>query len=107
MNKKLKNKLLTKILDKPSILCLTEYTVPIAKLVDKYADIILVGDSVGPVIYGLKSTRDVTLEMMIGHASRQICRQLVWLLYIDAHIISLFASRRASAGGKNKLIHDA
>ena len=68
MNKKLKNKSLIKILDKPSILCLTAYTVPIAKLADKYADIILVGDSVGPVLYGLRSTRDVTLEMMILHA---------------------------------------
>ena len=47
---------------------MTAYTVPIAKLADKYADIILVGDSVGPVLYGLRSTRDVTLEMMILHA---------------------------------------
>ena len=48
--------------------CLTAYTAPMARIVDRYADLILVGDSVGPVLYGFKSTREVNLDMMIGHA---------------------------------------
>ncbi len=66
--KKNKRLLLKDVLDKDSIVCLTAYTAPIASLVDNYADIILVGDSMGPVLYGFKNTRDVTMEMMIRHA---------------------------------------
>ena len=50
------------------IICLTAYSKPIAKILDKYCDIILVGDSVGNVLYGMKSTRDVKFETMIEHA---------------------------------------
>ena len=39
-----------------------------AKILDKYCDIVLVGDSLGMVLYGMKSTRGVTLDMMINHA---------------------------------------
>ena len=68
MNQKKKRISLNQIIRKSSIVCLTAYTAPIARLVDKFADIILVGDSVGPVLYGYKSTREVNLEMMIRHA---------------------------------------
>ncbi|BAV52532.1 3-methyl-2-oxobutanoatehydroxymethyltransferase (plasmid) [Mesorhizobium loti] len=49
------------------LVCLTAYTTPIAKLVDRHCDIVLVGDSVGMVLHGLPSTLGVTLEMMIMH----------------------------------------
>lgn len=49
------------------IACLTAYTTPMAKAVDKYCDVTLVGDSVGMVLHGLGSTLEVTLEMMILH----------------------------------------
>ncbi|RWA57988.1 3-methyl-2-oxobutanoate hydroxymethyltransferase [Mesorhizobium sp.] len=51
-----------------SLVCLTAYTTPIAKLVDRHCDIVLVGDSVGMVLHGLPSTLSVTLEMMVMHA---------------------------------------
>ena len=38
-----------------------------AEILDKYCDIILVGDSLGMVLHGMKSTREVTLDMMIMH----------------------------------------
>ena len=50
------------------ITCLTAYSKPVAQLVDKYCDIILVGDSLGMVLYGMKSTREVKFETMIEHA---------------------------------------
>ena len=49
------------------LVCLTAYTTPIARLVDAYCDIVLVGDSVGMVLHGLPSTLGVTLDMMIMH----------------------------------------
>ena len=53
---------------KRSIVCLTAYSKTIAEILDKHCDIILVGDSLGMVLYGMKSTREVTLDMMINHA---------------------------------------
>jgi 3-methyl-2-oxobutanoate hydroxymethyltransferase len=49
------------------IVCLTAYTAPIAKLLDPHCDLLLVGDSLGMVIYGMESTVGVTMEMMIAH----------------------------------------
>ena len=52
--------------DRP-VVSLTAYTTPIARLLDPHCDILLVGDSLGMVLYGLESTVGVTMEMMIGH----------------------------------------
>jgi len=54
--------------NKLPIVCLTAYSKNVAKIVDKYCDIILVGDSLGMVLYGMKTTRDVKIETMILHA---------------------------------------
>jgi 3-methyl-2-oxobutanoate hydroxymethyltransferase len=47
---------------------LTCYTAPMAKLLDGIADILLVGDSLGMVIYGMDSTLNLSLDTMILHA---------------------------------------
>ncbi len=52
---------------KTPIVCLTAYTTPMARLVDRHCDVVLVGDSVGMVLHGLPSTLGVTLDMMIMH----------------------------------------
>lgn len=49
------------------IVSLTAYTTPIARLLDPHVDLLLVGDSVGMVLYGMDSTVGVTMEMMIAH----------------------------------------
>ncbi|HBF32284.1 3-methyl-2-oxobutanoate hydroxymethyltransferase [Rhizobium sp.] len=49
------------------IVSLTAYTTPMARLLDKHCDLLLVGDSLGMVLYGLDSTVSVTMEMMIAH----------------------------------------
>jgi len=49
------------------IVMLTAYTAPIAKLLDPHCDVLLVGDSLGMVIYGYDSSVQVTLDMMINH----------------------------------------
>ena len=49
--------------------CLTAYTTPIARLLDPHTDLLLVGDSLGMVLYGLGSTVPVTMDMMIAHGA--------------------------------------
>ena len=51
------------------IVVLTAYTAPQAKILDPHVDVLLVGDSLGMVVYGLESTLGVTLEMMIAHGA--------------------------------------
>ncbi len=51
------------------IVMLTAYTARQAQLLDAHCDLLLVGDSLGQVIYGLPSTIPVTLEMMANHAA--------------------------------------
>ena len=66
MNKKIK-----KILDKKNkskVICLTAYSKNIASILDKYCDLVLVGDSLGSVLYNYKSTKQVTLDIMINHS---------------------------------------
>ncbi len=51
------------------LVMLTAYTVRMAQLLDPHCDMLLVGDSLGQVIYGLPSTVPVTLEMMAAHGA--------------------------------------
>ncbi len=53
--------------NKEPIVSLTAYTVSVAQIIDPYVDLILVGDSLGMVVYGLDTTLAVTVEMMIEH----------------------------------------
>jgi len=53
--------------NKKPLVCLTAYSKPIAKIVDKYCDIVLVGDSLATAMYGMENTHQVTLETMIRH----------------------------------------
>ncbi len=49
------------------IVALTAATTPFAKMLDPHCDLLLVGDSLGMVLYGLDSTLGVTMAMMIAH----------------------------------------
>ncbi len=51
------------------LVCLTAYTAPVAALLDRHADLLLVGDSLGMVVYGMDTTLAVTVEMMIAHGA--------------------------------------
>ena len=54
--------------NKSKIICLTSYSKNIAEAIDSYTDIILVGDSLGSVLYNYSTTRKVTLNQMIEHS---------------------------------------
>ncbi len=51
------------------VVMLTAYTARMAQLLDPHCDMLLVGDSLGQVIYGLDTTVRVTLDMMIAHGA--------------------------------------
>jgi len=53
---------------KEPIVCLTAYTAPIARAIDKYVDVLLVGDSLGMVLYDYENTLPVTLDQIIEHS---------------------------------------
>lgn len=65
--------------DAQAIVMLTAYTAPITQQLDQHCDMLLVGDSLAMVIYGLETTRGVTLDIMIAHgravtrASKHAC----------------------------------
>lgn len=50
------------------LVCLTAYTAPVASILDSRVDLLLVGDSLGMVVYGMDDTLGVSLEMMIAHS---------------------------------------
>ena len=54
--------------NKSKIICLTAYSKNIAEELDRHADIVLVGDSLGSVLYNYSTTRKVTLSEMINHS---------------------------------------
>ena len=54
--------------NKSKIICITSYSKNVAEAIDPYTDIILVGDSLGSVLYNYSTTRKVTLDQMIEHS---------------------------------------
>ena len=50
------------------IICLTSYSKNIAQILDKHCDIVLVGDSLGSVLYNYNTTRKISLDTMIEHS---------------------------------------
>ena len=53
--------------NKKKLICLTAYSKPFAKILDKYCDLVLVGDSLATAMLGMKDTRSVNLDTMIQH----------------------------------------
>ena len=66
MSKKIKKILVKK--NKEKIVSLTAYSKNIAKILDKYCDITLVGDSMANVLYGMENTHKISLETIIQHS---------------------------------------
>jgi 3-methyl-2-oxobutanoate hydroxymethyltransferase len=68
---------------KEPLVMLTAYTARQAQLLDAHCDILLVGDSLGQVIYGLDSTLPVTAEMMIAHGAAVVRGSYHSLVVVD------------------------
>ena len=65
------------------IVVLTAYTMRMAQLLDPHCEMLIVGDSLGQVIYGLPSTIPVTLEMMCAHGAAVVRGSWHALVVID------------------------
>src|SRR6188508_2515375 len=65
------------------LVCLTAYTAPVARIANAHADLLLVGDSVGMVLYGFPSTLQVTLDMMINHGAAVVRSSAQALVIVD------------------------
>ncbi len=74
------------------LVMLTAYTVRTAQLLDPHCDMLLVGDSLGQVIYGLPSTIPVTLEMMAAHGAAVVRGSYHAVVLIDMPFGSYEAS---------------
>ncbi|MGN7661485.1 MAG: 3-methyl-2-oxobutanoate hydroxymethyltransferase [Anaplasma sp.] len=77
------------------IVCLTGYTFSMARILDEYCDLILVGDSVGMVVYGMESTLQVTVDMMIAHGKAVAKAKHRALVVVDMPFASYYAPRIA------------
>jgi 3-methyl-2-oxobutanoate hydroxymethyltransferase len=76
------------------IVMLTAYTMRMAQLLDPHCDMLLVGDSLGQVIYGLPSTIPVSMEMMCAHGAAVVRGSWHALVAVDMP----FGSYEASPG---------
>ncbi|GGA59468.1 3-methyl-2-oxobutanoate hydroxymethyltransferase [Sphingomonas psychrolutea] len=74
------------------LVMLTAYTVRTAQLLDPHCDMLLVGDSLGQVIYGLPSTVPVTLDMMAAHGAAVVRGSYHAVVVIDMPFGSYEAS---------------
>ena len=74
------------------LVMLTAYTVRMAQILDPHCDLLLVGDSLGQVIYGLPSTVPVTLEMMCAHGAAVVRGSYRSVVIIDMPFGSYEAS---------------
>ena len=68
LNNELKSKNINQKKIKKKIVCLTAYSKNIGLIIDKYCDLILVGDSMANVIYGMKNTHKLDLATIANHA---------------------------------------
>ena len=65
------------------IVCLTAYSAPMAHALDPHCDMLLVGDSVAMVIYGMETTQNADVDMMVRHGEAVMRRRKSSLVVID------------------------
>ncbi|MGC6399145.1 3-methyl-2-oxobutanoate hydroxymethyltransferase [Sphingomonas sp. FW199] len=92
--------------DAEPLVMLTAYTVRMAQLLDPHCDMLLVGDSLGQVIYGLPSTVPVTLEMMAAHGAAVVRGSYHALVVIDMPFGSYEASPEQAFASAARLMKE-
>lgn len=89
------------------IVMLTAYTARMAQLLDRHCDMLLVGDSLGQVIYGLPSTLPVTLEMMIAHGAAVVRGSYHSVVIVDMPFGSYEASPEQAFASAARVMAEA
>lgn len=88
------------------IVVLTAYTAPFARILDKYVDILLVGDSLGMVLYGMDTTLPVSLEMMINHGKAVVKGSEKALVVVDMPFGSYQKSKEQAFKNAAKIMQE-
>jgi len=88
------------------IVMLTAYTMRMAQLLDPHCDMLLVGDSLGQVIYGLPSTIPVTMEMMCAHGAAVVRGSWHALVGVDMPFGSYEASPEGAFASASRIMKE-
>jgi 3-methyl-2-oxobutanoate hydroxymethyltransferase len=88
------------------IVMLTAYTMRMAQLLDPHCDMLLVGDSLGQVIYGLPSTIPVTMEMMCAHGAAVVRGSWHSLVAVDMPFGSYEGSREHAFASASRVMKE-
>ncbi len=88
------------------IVMLTAYTMRMAQLLDPHCDMLLVGDSLGQVIYGLPSTIPVTMDMMCAHGAAVVRGSWHALVGVDLPFGSYEASPAQAFASASRMLKD-
>ncbi|EQB32495.1 3-methyl-2-oxobutanoate hydroxymethyltransferase [Sphingobium ummariense] len=86
------------------LVMLTAYTARQAQILDPHCDMLLVGDSLGQVIYGLPSTLAVTLDMMIAHGAAVVRGSYHSLVLVDMPFGSYEASPQVAFASASRVM---
>lgn len=86
------------------LVMLTAYTVRMAQLLDPHCDMLLVGDSLGQVVYGLPSTLAVTLDMMCAHGAAVVRGSYHSVVIVDMPFGSYEASPEAAFASASRVM---
>jgi len=88
------------------IVVLTAYTAPMALLLDPHVDVLLVGDSLGMVVYGMNGTEDVTLEMMVAHGRAVVKSSSHALVVVDMPFGSYESSKELALASATRVMQE-
>jgi 3-methyl-2-oxobutanoate hydroxymethyltransferase len=88
------------------LVMLTAYTVRMAQLLDPHCDMLLVGDSLGQVIYGLPHTVAVTIEMMAAHGAAVVRGSYHAAVIVDMPFGSYEASPEQAFTNASRLLKE-
>ena len=88
------------------IVMLTAYTARQAQLLDAHCDLLLVGDSLGQVIYGLESSVPVTLEMMIAHGAAVVRGSYHAVVVVDMPFGTYESSPQAAFASASRVLKE-
>jgi 3-methyl-2-oxobutanoate hydroxymethyltransferase len=89
------------------IVMLTAYTARMAQLLDPHCDVLLVGDSLGQVIYGLPSTVPVTLDMMCNHGAAVVRGSYHSVVIVDMPFGSYEASPMQAFESASRILKES
>jgi len=88
------------------VVMLTAYTARTAQLLDAHCDMLLVGDSLGQVVYGLPSTIPVTLDMMCAHGAAVVRGSYHSVVVVDMPFGSYEASPEQAFASASRIMKE-